>query len=95
MIDKIPTGTCDLNVITRKLREVIDAVNPLTEVHFPTEKTSAHKQFHTCPACDNNYFKRLGSSSSAEGERELLECQCGHRFNVMGFKYRRYEITGV
>jgi hypothetical protein len=96
MIDKIPIGTTNLDKITEKLREVIDAVNPVVEMHKASKSgvPHTHRQFHVCPKCGCEYFSRLGSSSDYKGHTELLQCcECGERMNVQQFVCRRYEVT--
>ena len=96
MIDKIPTKTTDLDTVTKKLREVIDAVNPLLDQHCPDQHHSDRiTTFHACPKCGGTYFSNPGSHTASTGYKEILNCrECGHTFDVVGFRYRRYEVTG-
>ena len=98
MIDKIPMGINNIDEIIKKLREVIDVVNPIAALHEDVHNKSSHehKQFHTCPECGCEYFVHLSSSSSFEGQKELLQCRdCKKSTNVQGFRFRRYEITST
>lgn len=94
MIDKIPMGTTNLDKITKKLREVIEAVNPVIEAH-KAPKGHTHTQFHMCPKCGYEYFIHLSSRDNYEGYRVLLQCcNCRKTMTVNGSRGRRYEIIG-
>jgi len=96
MINKIPMGINNIDQIIEKLREVIDAVNPVIELHKAGRVPHRHKQFHSCPKCGHEYFIRLSSCQNYAGYTELLQCSnCNKRIDVQGFSARRYEVSSM